>query len=71
MIGTPRGHAFTRDDAAHPLDTSSIACEKDKRAHGGYRTGRVILEVCEAVPGAGGTGRRFASDGRRAGPANR
>jgi hypothetical protein len=42
-------YGITRDDADYILDTFPIVQKHDQKAHGEYRTKRVILEVYDAV----------------------
>jgi hypothetical protein len=42
-------YGISRDDAAYILDTFPIVRKNDEKAHGEYRTKRVILEIYDAM----------------------
>jgi hypothetical protein len=42
-------YGLTADDVAHILDTFPIVRKNDEKAHGEYRTKRVILEIYDAM----------------------
>jgi len=52
-------YGLSRDDAAYVLDTFPIVKRNDEKAHGEYRTKRVILEVFDAMAEASRTGRAY------------
>ena len=49
-------YGLNRDDSAYILDTFPIVRKNDEKAHGEYRTKRVILEVYDAMADATRTG---------------
>ena len=49
-------YGVVRDDVSYIMDTFPIVRRKDERAHGEYRTKRVILEVYDAMQRAMDTG---------------
>jgi hypothetical protein len=49
-------YGISRDDTAYILDTFPIVRKNDQKAHGEYRTKRVILEVYDAMADATRTG---------------
>ena len=49
-------YGLSRDDAAYILDTFPIVRKNDEKAHGEYRTKRVILEIYDAMTEAARTG---------------
>jgi hypothetical protein len=49
-------YGLSRDDTAYILDTFPIVRKNDEKAHGEYRTKRVILEVYDAMADATRTG---------------
>ena len=49
-------YGLDRDDTAYILDTFPIVRKNNEKAHGEYRTKRVILEVYDAMAGAARTG---------------
>jgi hypothetical protein len=61
-------YGISRDDADHIFDTFDVLQRSDERAHGEYRTKRVILEIYEALAEAAATGRPYVSP---LGPARR
>lgn len=54
-------YGLSRDDADYILDTFPIVQKNDEKAHGEYRTKRVILEIYDAMAGAARTGRRYVT----------
>jgi hypothetical protein len=52
-------YGLTADDVAHILDTFPIVRKNDEKAHGEYRTKRVILEIYDAMAEASRTGRPY------------
>nr|WP_263429363.1 N-6 DNA methylase [Nannocystis pusilla] len=52
-------YGITRDDAAWILDTFWVIRQKDEKAHGEYRTKRVILERYDAMAQAIATGHPY------------
>jgi hypothetical protein len=52
-------YRITRDDADYVMDTFPIVRKNDEKAHGEYRTKRVILEVYDALAKAAQTGRSY------------
>jgi hypothetical protein len=49
-------YGLARDDADYVIDTFPIVRKNDERAHGEYRTKRVILEIYDAMAEAARTG---------------
>jgi len=54
-------YGISRDDADHIFDTFDVLQRSDERAHGEYRTKRVVLEVYDALAQAAATGRPYVS----------
>jgi hypothetical protein len=54
-------YGLSRDDTAYILDTFPIVCKNDEKAHGEYRTKRVILEIYDAMALAAHTGQPYAT----------
>ncbi|MBF8287309.1 MAG: putative restriction/modification enzyme, partial [Candidatus Rokubacteria bacterium] len=54
-------YGISRDDADYILDTFPIVKDRDERAHGEYRTKRVVLEIYDALAEAAATGRPYVS----------
>jgi hypothetical protein len=54
-------HGLSRDDTAYILDSFLIVRKDDEKAHGEYRTKRVILEIYDALAEAARTGRAYAT----------
>jgi hypothetical protein len=54
-------YGLSRDDTAYILDTFPIVRKNDEKAHGEYRTKRVILEIYDAMAEAARTGRPYAT----------
>lgn len=54
-------YGLPRDDAAYILDTFPIVRKTDEKAHGEYRTKRVILEIYEAMAEATRTGQPYVT----------
>jgi hypothetical protein len=54
-------YGLSRDDAAYILDTFPIVRRKDEKAHGEYRTKRVILKIYDAFAEAARTGVPYAT----------
>lgn len=52
-------YALRRDDATYVLDTFPIVRRNDEKAHGEYRTRRVILEIYDAMSEAVRTGKPY------------
>jgi hypothetical protein len=52
-------YGISRDDAAYILDTFPIVKKSDEKAHGEYRTQRVILEIYDAMADAARTGKPY------------
>jgi len=52
-------YGLSRDDAAYVLETFPIVKRNDEKAHGEFRTKRVILEVFDAIAEAIRTGRAY------------
>jgi len=52
-------YSLSRDDAAYVLDTFPIVRKNDEKAHGEYRTRRVILEIYDALAEAIRSGRPY------------
>ena len=52
-------YGVSRDDTAYIMDTFPIVRRKDEKAHGEYRTKRVILETYDAMQAAMTTGRPY------------
>jgi len=52
-------YGLSRDDTGYVLDTFPIVRKNDEKAHGEYRTKRVILEVYDALAEATRTGRTY------------
>lgn len=50
-----------RDAAEHILDTFPVVRRSDEKAHGGFRTKRVILEIYDAMTDAIASGRPYQS----------
>jgi hypothetical protein len=54
-------YGLSRDDAAYILGTFHIVKKSDEKAHGEYRTRRVILEIYDAMAEAARTGVLYAT----------
>jgi hypothetical protein len=54
-------YGLSRDDTAYILDTFPIVRKNDMKAHGEYRTKRVILEIYDALGEAARSGRAYAT----------
>jgi hypothetical protein len=54
-------YGISRDDAAYILETFPIVRRNDEKAHGEYRTKRVILEIYDAMAEAARTGTPYAT----------
>jgi hypothetical protein len=54
-------YGLSRDDTGYILDTFPIVRKNDEKAHGEYRTKRVILEIYDAMAEATRTGRTYAT----------
>ena len=54
-------YGLSRDDTAYILDTFPIVRKHDEKAHGEYRTKRVILEIYDAMTEATRTGVPYAT----------
>ncbi|HRI68553.1 MAG TPA: hypothetical protein PK156_30200 [Polyangium sp.] len=54
-------YGISRDDTDYILDTFPIVRKNDEKAHGEYRTKRVILEVYDAMNEAIRTGQTYAT----------
>ncbi len=54
-------YAITHDDADYVLDTFPIVRRNDEKAHGEYRTKRLILEAYDALAEAARTGRPYVT----------
>ena len=54
-------YGISRDDADYILDTFPIVRKNDEKAHGEYRTKRVILDVYEALAEAMRTGKTYTT----------
>jgi hypothetical protein len=54
-------YGLSRDDTDYILDTFPIVRKNDEKAHGEYRTKRVILEVYDAMAEAARTGKPYVS----------
>ena len=52
-------YGISRDDAAYILDTFNVLQRAEMKAHGEYRTKRVILEIYDALAEATRTGRSY------------
>jgi hypothetical protein len=52
-------YAIARDDADYILDTFPVVRKNDEKAHGEYRTKRVVLEVYDAMAEAIRTGKPY------------
>lgn len=52
-------YGISREDAAYILDTFPIVQKHDEKAHGEYRTKRVILDVYDAMAEASLTGKPY------------
>jgi hypothetical protein len=57
-----RLYGIARDDVAYIMDTFPIVRRNDEKAHGEYRTKRVILEIYDALQESMATGRAYRSD---------
>ncbi|MEP6653201.1 MAG: hypothetical protein ABJA82_07565, partial [Myxococcales bacterium] len=49
-------YGLSRDDTDYVMDTFPIVRKHDEKAHGEYRTKRVILEIYDAMADASRTG---------------
>jgi hypothetical protein len=54
-------YGIARDDVDYVLDTFPIVRKHDEKAHGEYRTKRVILEIYDALATATATGVPYQS----------
>jgi hypothetical protein len=54
-------YGLSRDDAAYILDTFPIVKKEDEKAHGEYRTKRLILERYDAFAAAAASGKPYVS----------
>ena len=54
-------YGLNRDDTAYILDTFPIVRKNDEKAHGEYRTKRVILEVYDTMANAARTGEPYVT----------
>ena len=52
-------YGLSRDDTDYVMDTFPIVRKNDEKAHGEYRTKRVILEIYDAMAEAARTGKRY------------
>jgi hypothetical protein len=52
-------YGLSRDDADYVMDTFPIVRKNDEKAHGEYRTKRVILEIYDAMAEAARTGKPY------------
>jgi hypothetical protein len=52
-------YGLSRDDSDHVMDTFPIVRKNDEKAHGEYRTKRVILEIYDAMAEAARTGKPY------------
>jgi hypothetical protein len=52
-------YGLSRDDTDYVMDTFPIVRKNDEKAHGEYRTKRVILEVYDAIAEAARTGKAY------------
>lgn len=52
-------YGLSRDDTKYVMDTFPIVRKNDERAHGDYRTKRVILEIYDAMAEAARTGKPY------------
>jgi hypothetical protein len=52
-------YGISRDDADYILDTFPIVRKHDEKAHGEYRTKRLILEIFDALAEAARTGKAY------------
>ena len=59
-------YGITREDVDHILDTFPIVRRKDERAHGEYRTKRVILEIYDEMAAAARAGHDLSDPARPA-----
>jgi hypothetical protein len=61
-------YGIARDDVEYILDTFPIVKKEDEKAHGAYRTQRLILECYDALARAAASGTPYVSP---LGPAKR
>ncbi|MYJ74311.1 MAG: hypothetical protein F4089_04070 [Gammaproteobacteria bacterium] len=54
-------YGISRDDAAHILDTFPVLKDSEERAHGEYRTKRLVLETYDALAAAAANGVAYGS----------
>jgi hypothetical protein len=54
-------YGLARDDADYVLDTFPIVRRNDEKAHGEYRTKRLVLEAYDAMAEAARTGRPYTT----------
>jgi hypothetical protein len=54
-------YGLSRDDTDYVMDTFPIVRKNDEKAHGEYRTKRVILEIYDAMAEAARTGTPYAT----------
>lgn len=54
-------YGIARDDADHIMDTFPIVRKHDEKAHGEYRTKRVVLQIYDALAAAAASGEPFVS----------
>ena len=52
-------YGLSRDDTAYVMDTFPIVRKNDEKAHGEYRTKRLILEIYDEIAEAARTGRPY------------
>ena len=52
-------YGLSRDDTAYVMDTFPIVRKNDEKAHGEYRTSRLILEIYDELAEAIRTGRPY------------
>jgi hypothetical protein len=52
-------YGISREDTDYIMDTFPIVRKNDEKAHGEYRTKRVILEIYDAIAEATGTGKPY------------
>jgi hypothetical protein len=52
-------YGLSRDDAEYVIETFPIVKRNDEKAHGEYRTKRVILEIYDAMAEAARTGKPY------------
>ncbi len=52
-------YGLSRDDTAYVMDTFHVVKDNDEKAHGEYRTRRVILEIYDAMAEAARSGKPY------------